>query len=137
MSEQGSLRTQFFRVLIRPQVLRACKKCRYCWEVKITAVNSSSPLLRPKRPSAWPTPLLAGLLGRRFWAQGCGCREPHPGSSRSEPILVDRTAELVRSSQSRRSRVASGQLIGERTLFKASGARWARERCGLFSGCSA
>ena len=32
----------------------------------------------------------------------CGCREPHPGSSRREPILVDKTAELVRSSQSRR-----------------------------------
>ena len=30
----------------------------------------------------------------------------------------------------RRSRFASGQLIGGRALSKASGARWARERCG-------
>ena len=30
----------------------------------------------------------------------------------------------------RHSRVASGQLIGKRALSKASGARWARERCG-------
>jgi hypothetical protein len=29
-------------------------------------------------------------------------REPHPGSSRRHPILVDKTAELVRASQSRR-----------------------------------